>query len=141
MKWKSNDHWGSLSYLLAILWNSAFKWVYLSFCLIVPVSEMEIKWSLRKPFLSPCYSLELCIQMGISFLLSNSATVSEIEIKIQSFIWKLYWSSKVFSSSINHTFAKVFPLFLCSCVSHIHWLCLSFFVNTNQKCWHALLIL
>ena len=25
------DHWGRLSSLLAILWNSTFKWVYLSF--------------------------------------------------------------------------------------------------------------
>ena len=25
------DHWGRHSYLLAILWNSAFKWLYLSF--------------------------------------------------------------------------------------------------------------
>ena len=26
-----HNHWGRLSYLLAILWNSAFRWVYLSF--------------------------------------------------------------------------------------------------------------
>ena len=34
-------------------------------------SSISLHWSLRKAFfISPCYSLELCIQMGISFIFS-----------------------------------------------------------------------
>ena len=41
--------------------------------LVFPIllfSSIFLHRSLRKAFLSPCYSLELCIQMGISFLFS-----------------------------------------------------------------------
>ena len=38
-------------------------------CLILLFSSISLQWSLRKAF-SPCYSLELCIQMGIYFLFS-----------------------------------------------------------------------
>ena len=35
---------------------------------ILLCSSISLHWSPRKAFLSPCYFLELCIQMGISFL-------------------------------------------------------------------------
>ena len=41
--------------------------------LVFPIllfSSISLHWSLRKAFLSHCYSLQLCIQMGISFLFS-----------------------------------------------------------------------
>ena len=47
--------------------------IFLMRFLLFPIllfSSMSLHWSLRKPFLSPGYSLELCIQMLISFLFS-----------------------------------------------------------------------
>ena len=81
--------------LLAFLWNSAFRWIWLSFSpLFCPslhacplgISDFLKEISSLSPsivflyffaliteegfLISPCYSLELCIQMGISFLFS-----------------------------------------------------------------------
>ena len=47
--------------------------IFLKRSLVFPIllfSSISLHWSLRKAFLSLCYSLELCIQMGISFLFS-----------------------------------------------------------------------
>ena len=47
--------------------------IFLKRSLVFPILlffSISLHWSLRKPFLSPCYSLELCIQMGLSFLFS-----------------------------------------------------------------------
>ena len=47
--------------------------IFLKRSLVFPIllfSTISLYWSLRKAFFSPCYSLELCIQMGISFLFS-----------------------------------------------------------------------
>ena len=47
--------------------------IFLKRSLVFPIllfSSISLHWSLRKAFLSSCYSLELCIQMFISFLFS-----------------------------------------------------------------------
>ena len=47
--------------------------IFLKRSLVFPIllfSSISLHWSLRKAFLSPCYSLELCIQMLISLLFS-----------------------------------------------------------------------
>ena len=47
--------------------------IFLKRSLVFPIllfSSISLHWSLRKAFLSPCYSLELCIPMFISFLFS-----------------------------------------------------------------------
>ena len=74
--------WGVPPQLCVILWSEvccSFFYIYpfldLKRSLGFPIllfSSISLRWSLRKAFLSlcPCYSLELCIQMGISFLFS-----------------------------------------------------------------------
>ena len=65
-----------LSFIVPILaWNisliSLFSWKRSLVFPILFFSSISLHWSLRKAFfISPCYSLELCIQMGISFLFS-----------------------------------------------------------------------
>ena len=47
--------------------------IFLKRSLVFPlllVSSISLHWSLRKAVISPCYTLELCIQMGTSFLFS-----------------------------------------------------------------------
>ena len=47
--------------------------IFLKRSLVFPIllfSSLSLHWPLRKAFLSLCYSLELCIHMGISFLFS-----------------------------------------------------------------------
>ena len=55
-------------------WNGPLvSLIFLKRSLTFPIllfSSISLHWSLRKAFLSPCYSLKLCIQMGISFLFS-----------------------------------------------------------------------
>jgi len=55
-------------------WNvSLVSLIFLKRSLVFPLlllSSVSLHWSLRKAFLSPCYSLEHGIQMGISFLFS-----------------------------------------------------------------------
>ena len=70
--------------ILWMIWSSVSQslklgWIYLhhrvfdyKISLVFPIllfSSISLHWSLRKA-ISPCYSLELCIQMGISFLFS-----------------------------------------------------------------------
>ena len=62
-----------LSFIVPILaWNIPLvSLIFLKRYLVFPIllfSSISLHWSLRKAFLkiSPCYSLELCIQMGIS---------------------------------------------------------------------------
>ena len=57
------------------VWNVPLvSLIFLKISLVFPIllfSSISLHWSLRKAFLfSPCYSLELCIQMGVSFLFS-----------------------------------------------------------------------
>ena len=66
-----------LSFILpSFTWNVPLvALIFLKTSLVFPIllfSPIYFHWSLRKAFwsLSPCYSLELCIQMGISFLFS-----------------------------------------------------------------------
>ena len=60
--------------LLVFAWKIPFvALIFLKRCLVFPIlllSSISLHWLLRKAFLPPCYSLELCIQMGISFLFS-----------------------------------------------------------------------
>ena len=61
--------------LLSPSLHETFPWYLISLkrSLIYPIllfSSISLHWSLREAFLSPCYSLELYIQMSISFLLS-----------------------------------------------------------------------
>ena len=49
-------------------WYLWFSWRDLVFSILL-LSSISLHWSLRKAFLFLCYSLELSIQMGISFLL------------------------------------------------------------------------
>ena len=63
-----------LSFIVPIFpWNIPLaSLIFLKRSLVFPIlffSSISLHWSLRKVFLSlPCYSLELCIQMLISFL-------------------------------------------------------------------------
>ena len=62
-----------LSFVVPICeWNVPLVFlIFLKRSLVFPIllfSSISLHWLLRKAFLSPCYSLELCIQMGISFL-------------------------------------------------------------------------
>ena len=65
-------------------WNSPLvSLIFLKRSLVFPIllfSSISLHWPLRKAFffflISPCYSLELCIQMGISFLFSFSFSFS-----------------------------------------------------------------
>ena len=41
--------------------------------------SISLHWSLSKAFLSPCYYLELCIQVGISFLFSFAFQFSSVQ--------------------------------------------------------------
>ena len=53
--------------------------IFLKRSLVFPIllfSSIPLHWSLRKAFSSPCYSLELCIQMLISFLFSFASRFS-----------------------------------------------------------------
>ena len=64
-----------LSFIAPIFaWNVPFvSLIFLKRSLVFPIllfSSISFHWSLRKAFLSPCCSLELCIQMNISFLFS-----------------------------------------------------------------------
>ena len=59
--------------------------IFLKRSLVFPIllfSSNSLHWSLRKVNISPFYSLELCIQMGISFLFS-------IAFYFSSFLWYL----------------------------------------------------
>ena len=57
-------------------WNvPLLSLIFLKRSLVFPIllfSSISLHWSLRKAFffISPCYSLELCIQMRISYLFS-----------------------------------------------------------------------
>ena len=55
-------------------WNiPLISLIFLKRSLVFPIllfSSVSLHWSLRKVFLSHCYSLKLCIQMDISFLFS-----------------------------------------------------------------------
>ena len=64
-----------LSYIEPVfVWNVPLvSLIFLKRSLVFPIllfSSISLHWSLRKAFLSPCYSLELCIQMFISFFFS-----------------------------------------------------------------------
>ena len=68
--------------------ESIFAWnvhlvslIFLKRSLVFPIilfSSISLQWSLRKPFLSLCYSLDLCIQTGISLLFSFAFHFSSI---------------------------------------------------------------
>ena len=65
----------TLSFIVPIFaWNVPLvSLIFLKRALVFPsllFSSISLHCSLRKPFLSLCYPLELCIQMGISLLLS-----------------------------------------------------------------------
>ena len=69
-----------LSFIVPIFaWNIPLvSLIFLKGSLVFPIllfSSISLHWQLRKTF-SPCYSLELCIQMGISFLFSFAFHVS-----------------------------------------------------------------
>ena len=65
--------------LYSVLYCPIFAWnvplvslIFLKRSLVFPIllfSSISLHWSLRKT-ISPCYSLELCIQMDLSFLFS-----------------------------------------------------------------------
>ena len=62
-----------LSFIVPICVKCSWYLIFLKRSLVSPFllfSSISLHWSLRKAFLSlsPCYSLELCIQIGISFL-------------------------------------------------------------------------
>ena len=81
--------------------------IFLKRSLVFPIllfSSISLHWSLRKAFLSLCYSLELCIYMGISFLLSFAFSFSSFLSYLEgllrqpilpfciSFSWGWSWS-------------------------------------------------
>ena len=75
---------------------SIFAWkfhlvslIFLKRNLVFPTllfSSISLHWSLRKAFLSPCYSLELCILMDISFLFSFAFHFSSFHSCLQGFL-------------------------------------------------------
>ena len=62
------------------VWNVPLvSLIFLKTSLVFPIllfSSIYLHWSLRKAFLSPCYSVELFIQMNISFLFSFAFSFS-----------------------------------------------------------------
>ena len=78
----------SLSFLsfivLIFAWNVPLvSLIFLKRSLVFPIllfSSISLQWSQRKAFLSLCYSLELYIQMGISFLFSFAFHFSSIQL-------------------------------------------------------------
>ena len=83
-----------LSFIVPIFaWNIPLvSLIFLKRFLVFPTllfSSISLHWSLRKAFLiSPGYSLELCIQMGISFLFSFV-----FHSLLFSVIWKPSWDN------------------------------------------------
>ena len=70
-----------LSFIVPIfVWNVPLvSVIFLKRSLVFPIllfSSISLHWSLSKAFLSPCYALELCIQMGTSFLFSFAFDIS-----------------------------------------------------------------
>ena len=79
----SINGWANKLYYIQMVeyYSAIFAWnvplvslIFLKRSLVFPIllsSSISLHWSLRKDFFtSPCYSVELCIQMGISFLFS-----------------------------------------------------------------------
>ena len=63
--------------------------IFLKRALLFPIlllSSISLHWSLRKAFFSPCYSLELYIQMGISFLFSSAFWFSSFHSYLKGFL-------------------------------------------------------
>ena len=72
-------------------WNvSLISLIFLKRSLVFPIllfSSISLHWSLRKAFfISPCYSLELCIQMCISFLFSFAFQISSFHSYLEGLL-------------------------------------------------------